>query len=48
MFVCYGDLNTRRIEDMVLYFQRVLKGRDDKKRKEKERTEKERTDSERK
>ena len=39
------------IEDMVLYFQRVLKGRDDKKRKErkeKERTEKERTDSERK
>ena len=34
------------IEDMVLYFQRVLKGREDKKRKE--RKEKERKDREKK
>ena len=34
------------IKDMVLYFQRVLKGREDKKRKE--RKEKERMDSEKK
>ena len=38
-----------RIEDMVLYFQRVLRGREEKKdreRKEKRRTEKERKEQE--